>query len=336
MPFSAPVGRRSFLAALTGGALLALAPRARADGAFVPFAPRVRTSTRDARGVTLWLELDKAPFPAPNAGYKDRTVIVFVPHHFRCGHGDAVSMLVHFHGHSTTADKALVSHELREQLFDSKQNAILVVPQGPVNASDSSCGKLESPLGFARMLDETLEVLATPDAREALARTAIPRGAHPGTVCISAHSGGYHAAACALKHGGIEVNEAFLFDALYNEADVFRDWVVAGKGRPAHARHKLVSYFTDGGTTAALTRQLFGELEKAGVKCALEAKEGTLTREEITRAEAVAIKTALWHNNVTHELNGLRDCLYASGMTRKLRSAWFDHKSDSRVLERRR
>jgi len=328
--------RRTFLGALVGGALVVMNRRASADGAFVPFSPRVRTSARDARGVTLWLELDKAPFPAPNAGYKDRTVIVFVPHHFRCGRGDSVSMLVHFHGHGTTADKALVSHELREQLFDSKQNAILVVPQGPVNSADSSCGKLEQPLGLARMLDELLEVMATPDAREALARTAIPRGAHVGTVCISAHSGGYHAAAMCVKHGGVEINEVFLFDALYNEADVFKAWVIAGKGRPSHTRHKLVSYFTEGGTTSALTKQLFADLEKAGVSCAIEQKEGSLSREEITRAEAVAIRTALWHSNVTHELNGLRDCLYASGMTRKLRSAWFDHKSEARPLERRR
>lgn len=333
---STSVGRRTFLAVLAGGALAIASRDARADGAPVPFSPRVRSTSRDARGTTLWLELEHAPFPAPNAGYKDRTVIVFVPHHFRCGRGESVSMLVHFHGHSTTADKALLSHELREQLFDSKQNAILVVPQGPVNSSDSSCGKLEAPLGLARMLDEALVVLATPDGRAALGSAAVPRGAHVGTVCLSAHSGGYHAAAACLKAGGVEVNEVYLFDALYNEADVFKAWVVAGKGRPAHTRHKLVSYFTEGGTTSALTRQLFADLAKAGVRCAIETTEGSLSREEITRAEAVSIRTALWHNNVTHELNGLRDCLYASGMTRRLRSAWFDHKADARPLERRR
>lgn len=328
--------RRSLLAALAGGAIFALSRTSLADGAPVPFSPRVRTTSRDARGTTLWLELEHAPFPAPNAGYKDRTVIVFVPHHFRCGRSDAVSMLVHFHGHSSTADRAMVSHELREQFFDSKQNGILVVPQGPVNSSDSSCGKLESPLGLARMLDEALAVLANPDARSTLGSAAIPRGARIGTTCLSAHSGGYHAAAACLKQGGVEINEVYLFDALYNESEIFKAWVIAGKGRPAHTRHKLVSYFTEGGTTSALTRQLFAELDKAGVHTAIEAKEGSLSREEITRAEAVAIRTALWHNNVTHELNGLRDCLYASGMTRRLRSAWFDHKSDARPLERRR
>ena len=49
------------------------------------------------------------------------------------------------------------------------------------------------------------------------------------------------------------------------------------------ARHKLVSYYTEG-TTAAVTHALFAELGQAGVACANEDVEGTLSREEITAA----------------------------------------------------
>jgi hypothetical protein len=154
-------------------------------------------------------------------------------------------------------------------------------------------------------------------------------------VCVSAHSGGYHAAACAVRDAGPKVHEVFLFDALYAETDVFRDWVIAGRGKPMSSRHKLVSYFT-AGTTEMNTRRLFGELEQAGVACVHESVEGTLSRGELTRAEAVSIRTQLTHGTVTRELNSLRDCLYASALRRRLRSSWFDTKQGARPLERRR
>ena len=96
-----------------------------------------------------------------------------------------------------------------------------------VNAADSSCGKLEAPGGFARMITEALAALTDRVVQAACGRAAIPDDATPGRVCVSAHSGGWHAAARALEHGGIPVRETYLFDALYAESDVFRDWVIA-------------------------------------------------------------------------------------------------------------
>jgi hypothetical protein len=261
---------------------------------------------------------------------------VFVPRHYRFDAGEGVSSLVHFHGHNTNVDRAVVAHELREQLLDSKQNAILVMPQLAHGSSDSACGKLESSGGFARMLREALATLATSQARAALGPTAIPAGVALGTTCISAHSGGYHATACSLRAGGVEIREVYLFDALYADFDVFRDWAVAGKGKPLHERHKLVTYFTEGGTTAWLSRSLLAQLERAGVHVAREVVEGSLTREELVRAEAVGVRTGLAHTEVTYETNALRDCLYASSLTRRLRTAWFDHKDEARGIERRR
>jgi hypothetical protein len=297
----------------------------------------VRVVATDPRGVTLAMELDHAPFPAPSAAYQDRTVFAFVPVHHRVGRDNRVSAVVHFHGHNTTAERALAAHELREQLFESKQNAILLVPQGPVLAADSSCGKLESPGGLSRMLSEALATLRVPEAAQALGTSvALGPGARVGTVCLSAHSGGYHAAASCLKHGGVEVNEVYLFDALYAEHDVFRDWVLSGSGRGLRHRHKLVSYYGAGASTESESQRLLGELERTGVRCAFEKVEGTLSREELTESDAVFVRTSLTHNGVTHELNALRDCLYASGLTRRLRTAWFERKEGARVLERSR
>jgi hypothetical protein len=171
--------------------------------------------------------------------------------------------------------------------------------------------------------------------RTAAGPAALAPDSEVGRVCVSAHSGGYHGAACALRSGGVTVHEAYLFDALYADVEIFREWVIAGHGKPMALRHKLVSYFT-AGRTEANTRALFADLERSGVVCAHEQVEGTLSRQELTRAEAVSIRTSLAHGAVTSELNSMRDCLYASALRRNLHSSWFEAKHGARPLERRR
>jgi hypothetical protein len=323
--------RRSFLGALVAAPLLlaAGARSARAQGV-----SRLKSIERDARGTTLYLGLDHAPFAG--GGYHDDTVVVFVPSHYRfMGDDEGVGVLAHMHGHNTTAERAMVAHQLREQLADSKQNALLVVPQLAVMAADSSCGRLEAPGGLVRLLGEAIATAAR-EGRSTLGDTAYPARAPLGTVCVSAHSGGYHAAACALRAGGVDVRETYLFDALYAEADAFRDWVVARHGEPLHRRHKLVSYFTVGAATEANDRLLRAELERAGVGCAEELQEGELSRHDLSHAEAVFVRSGEWHSNVSWETNALRDCLYASALPRHLASTWFARKTGARPIERRR
>jgi hypothetical protein len=340
-----PIPRRALLslAASLGCSVIARSAHADVlDGPPVVAAPvppkvssRVTRSSADEHGVTLMLELEHAPFPAPGSWHRDPTVLVFVPRHHRPAPDGTIHFVVHFHGHNSSAERATVAHQLREQLHDSKQNAILVVPELAVMAPDSSAGKLEAPGAFGRLLDDVLATLQSREARAALGVTAPGAASRPGRVCVSAHSGGYHPAACAVRVGGVPVHEVYLFDALYADADVFRDWVIAGRGKPMGSRHKLVSYYT-AGTTEANTRRVFADLEQAGVRIAREVVEGTLSREDLTHAEAVSIRTSLNHGTVTSELNSLRDCLYASALRRRLRTSWFDAKQGARPLERRR
>src|SRR5579859_3697041 len=199
--------RRTFLTALAAAPILSLARPSQAgdlEGSsgsprMGPSVGRLKSIVRDSLGTTLWLALDHAPFAG--GGYRDDTVIVFVPSHFRFQDEEGVATLVHMHGHTTTAERAMVAHQLREQVADSKQNALLVVPQLAVMAADSSCGRLESPGGLQRLLQELVPTTAH-EARATLGDTAFPRDASLGTTCISAHSGGYHAAACCLRSGG--------------------------------------------------------------------------------------------------------------------------------------
>jgi|CZKU01.1.fsa_nt_gi hypothetical protein len=326
--------RRSFLATLAAAPLAVLVSSALFSAvARAQSATRLKSVLRDPRGTTLWLSLDHAPFAG--GGYRDDTVIVFVPAHYRFEPEEGVATLVHMHGHSTTAERAMEAHQLREQVVDSKQNAVLVVPQLAVMAADSSCGHLETPGGLVNLLQEVVATTAH-EAHATLGDTAFPYNANLGTVCISAHSGGYHAAACSLRTGGIDVRETYLFDALYAEADTFRDWVTARHGESPHRRHKLVSFFTEGGTTEANDHMLRTQLEKAGVLCQEELQEGEMSRHELSHAEAVFVRSGLWHSQVTWETNALRDCLFASVLPRHVASSWFARKSGARPIERRR
>src|SRR5262249_32413161 len=142
------ISRRALLAALPA---LTLVRPARAQ-----LASRVVKMQSDGRGVTATLELANAPFPTSSTSYQDPSVLAFIPHHHRVARDGTVALVVHFHGHRTTAERAIVAHELREQLHDSKQNAILLVPQLAVMAPDSSCGRIEAQNGFARMVDDAL------------------------------------------------------------------------------------------------------------------------------------------------------------------------------------
>jgi hypothetical protein len=333
------MNRRVFLAglgSLAGASCLAFARPGRAQSLRDdPRARRLRSVARDPSGTTLVLALDHAPFPSAGAGYRDDSVVVFVPAHLRFRPEEGVSALVHFHGHNSTAERAVVAHALREQLADSRQNAILVVPQLDVLAADSSCGKLEAPSGLARLLGEALSVVARV-GRDAVSDAFWPPEATLGTVCRSAHSGGYHAAAACLRGGGVDVRETYLFDALYTELDTFRDWVLARRGGALHGRHKLVSYFTESGTTEAQNGSLRAELERAGVCCEYEAREGELSRRDLSHADAVFVRTGLFHSNVPWETNALRDCLYASALPRHLPTSWFARKTGARPIDKRR
>jgi len=288
---------------------------------------------QDELGTTLVLGLPEAPFAG--AGYGDDTVIVFVPARYRYRAEEGISALVHFHGHNSSAPRAIVAHALREQLVESRQNAILVVPQLALLAPDSSCGRLASPRGFARLLGSALANAARA-GRKTLGDSRFPERAELGRVCLSAHSGGYHAAACSLREGGVDVSETYLFDALYAEREVFRDWVLARRGDPAVSRHKLVSYFTAGAPTEPVNHGLRADLERNGVLVAEEMREGELSRRELSHAGAVFVRTGLAHSSVTWETNALRDVLYASMLPRHLGSNWFESRDGARPIERRR
>ena len=298
---------------------------------------RVVNVSRGKTGTTLKLELAKGPYPCRGGKWKDPTTYVFVPHHFRAM-GDRIDTVLHFHGHGSEAFDSMKRHQLREQLVDSRQNAILVVPQGPIRAKSSSFGKLDSNRGLINFLTDLRATLQRRKARRALKKARIGRSTRIGVLCLSAHSGGYRAAARCATVGGYNVNEIYLFDSLYGEVAAFRDWIAARRRtNKSRKRHKLISYYA-GGKVATENKKLMASLEKLNISYLhdVEGKRaGTLTRKQLTRARAVFIRSRLSHGGVTHDLNNLRDCLFASCLKRRLNSNWFKNKNKARTLEPR-
>jgi hypothetical protein len=306
---------------------------ARAERAAPQKKGKLQSVSSSKIGVTLTFHLKNAPFPK-GSKYDDPSVIVFVPAYFRLPKARKVDVLVHFHGHNTTAKKAMVKHRLREQMHDSKQNAILVMPQGPVNAADSSGGKLDHKGGLSRMLSELLREIGKPAAGKALKKSSLAGVKAVRHLILSAHSGGYRVASSCLRRGGINVNETFLFDALYGQVPAFRRWVVARKGKKGRQRHKLISQYA-GGKVKKNNLDLLEQLKKRGVPVLHEKKPGQLTRAELTKGTAIFMGSPLAHGEVTFRHNGLRDCLYASGFRRHKKSDWFKNKNKKRKIDKR-
>jgi hypothetical protein len=356
MSASAKLGRRAALALLGSLAAALVVGPARAQDkqeGEEEKSGKLASTKRDAHGATLTFTLEHAPFPAQGTTYDDASVIVFVPRHYRLPPSGRVDAVIHFHGHNTTAREALDHHRLREQMVDSRQNALLIVPQGPVRAADSSGGKLEEQDGLAKMLTELLAELTTAEVSRGLGAQSLARATGFRRVCISAHSGGYHVTAACLDRGGVPVNEVYLFDALYGDSDTFRAWLAKpadppkkkkSRGRrasrhaqpaPVRASHKkLISYYATA-TVRANNFALMDKLRADGIDVLHEQKPGELSRAELTKGAAIFIASPLDHGSVTYRRNDLRDCLYASALRRRLKSDWFAHKSGDRPIDKR-
>ena len=220
--------RRTFLAALASAPLLSFA-RVGA-GAQAVAAPRVEPRPRCARDDARRSASTTRRSPRPAPGTATTRSIVFVPAHYRWREPRRASPRSCT---STGTTRPPSGRWSRTSFASSSPTAsrtpILVVPQLAVMSADSSCGKLEAPGGLAATARRGRRDGRARGARrrsgdtafpaDAPARHGLPRRPTPAATTP-------RRAACAA--GGVDVRETYLFDALYADVDVFRDWVVAG------------------------------------------------------------------------------------------------------------
>jgi hypothetical protein len=196
-------------------------------------------------GETAFVPMKSAPYPHPSRDkgfvynkvtiprephYTDSTVGLFIPHGYR--RTPEVNALVYLHGWSNTVRKAIAEYKLREQIAASGQNIILIFPEGPRDATDSGCGKLEDKDGLKHLVEESL---ATLHAAGKIGHEKL------GHVLIAGHSGAYRGLACCVDHGGLdaELTDVCLLDSSYGNLDMFVNWV------QKHPKGRFFSIFTD-------------------------------------------------------------------------------------------
>lgn len=271
-----------------------------------PVRPGLQRVEHSPIGVTLWFHLENAPFPCAGLPWRDPSTAVFVPKYFRAG--ARIGLLTHFHGHDGRIGVKMVEHQLRDQVFEAKRNLLLVMPQGPVLAPDSSGGKLELPGGFAKFQAELLGLLRQPETRRHLGASAVGAKAQWGRVALSAHSGGYRVVASILAQGGATVDEVYLFDALYGDVAKFRRWLSTGSSGSGRI---LRSWFT-AGAPLKLNQILVQRLAEDGATALVEDPEGSLLWRAFCTARRIFVHTALKHGQVPWGFNALRDALRCS------------------------
>jgi hypothetical protein len=294
---------------LLGGALLASAARAET------WSQRYADS-----GELILTQMVTAPFPHPKRAeghkyhdklftakehYSDNTVALFIPKGFR--ETGKIDFVVHFHGWGNHVEGVFKRYLLAEQLVESKRNAVLVVPQGPYDASDSFGGKLEDPDGFKRFMDE---VIATLRQQSALKQKDFTLG----NIIISGHSGGYGVMSGIVNCGGLSshIKEVWLWDALYAGTDKFLAWFDKEHGR-------LLDIYTEHGGTKEETEALMATLKQRGTPF-YAAKESEVKPADLQACQPIFIFTDLVHNDVLDKHRTFRLFLETSCL--KLRADW--------------
>ena len=161
---------------------------------------------------------------------------------------------------------------------------MLILPEGSLNAPDSSGGKLEEPGGFARFMAE---------AMAALKANGVSGDARLGRVILSGHSGAYRVISAIVQSGGLPeaVRELYLFDALYGQTDRFQRWFESAPDR------RLVVIYADTGGTLEETKKFIATMG-ARKTAPLITEEPAVSDPQLRTNRLVILHSSKGHNEV--------------------------------------
>ena len=217
------------------------------------------------------------------ANYSDSSVGILIPPFYE--QKDAVDLAIHFHGHMNNVAKQIEQFNLRHQLNDSHRNIILLLPQGPKNARDSGCGKMEDPNGLKNLIAEAVDFLF---------ESGKIKTKQIGNVILSGHSGAYRPLAYCLDVGGMDSNisEVYLMDASYANLESYSNWAARSGGR-------FISIFTS--HLAGENVKIMRNIQQMGVKDYPILLDEDVTTETLKKNRIIFIHTALGHNELMFE-----------------------------------
>lgn len=249
-------------------------------------------------GQILRLELNNSPFPHEDRanGYKykddiysaadhysDSTTLVFIPEYF--DPSGATDIVVYFHGWNNNVDSMIEQFDLVRQFYESRINAILVMPEGPKNAPDSFGGKLEEKNMFFIFISEIFDNL----------NSELDIDIRPGKITLSGHSGAYRIMSYILMRGGLNdsIEKVILFDALYADTEKYAYWL-------DHYNGKFIDIYTPHGGTKRESENLMECLTAWDIPY-IYVIEDELTDEVLNENRIVFIASQLSHNEVIYK-----------------------------------
>lgn len=240
---SAPAITSGTLTVTTGDQSLSIDLAAVVGDADIPSAS---TWESDDWGSCTTLDLPSAPFPYGSASYTDSSVKICVP----TGLSDRgnLGVVTHFHGFNATIDEVDAYQQIHPQVALSGRDAILILPQGPVEASDGDFGRLDTANGLSNLVRDAISVLY---------RDGVVSRPFVGPVALTSHSGGYNVTANAIEVGGLPITAVHLFDSVYGDESTFANYAEGGG--------TLRSSYTSGGGTDDNNLYLATTLRNAGV-----------------------------------------------------------------------
>jgi hypothetical protein len=201
---------------------------------------------------------EHSPFPTEDsseAAFNDNSVFIFIP----AGYikKDFFDLIVEHHGHGaiiTPHNEIKLSYpeKIRQcyQLFESRKNAILVMPQAAYNKASGAAGKFAEPSGFERFLSELTLFLKNDNV--------IFSDADIRQIHISSFSGGYNITAMDITQNSPELVQKIksinLWDSFYGQEEIYFDWVLNNE-------RNFFSTYTPTGGTVSLNRLLADSLK---------------------------------------------------------------------------
>jgi len=214
-------------------------------------------------GYGKWIvaRFECTPFPDTtfaDSGLADNSVYIFVPAGYQAE--KEIHLIIDHHGHGAIIDPDNNEkpsypeiHRQSYQLFESRKNAILVMPQAARNRASSSAGRFAQYGIFAAFVKEICTFLKS--------ESVVPDSAELGQIHINSFSGGYLITAMDISANPLDfishIRSVHLWDSYYGMRDIYYDWVLKHRGM-------LFNTYTPGGGTRLLSQQMADSLEKIG------------------------------------------------------------------------
>ncbi len=213
--------------------------------------------------------------------YSDSSVLLVIPRHLNLT--GRIDLIFWFHGWHNNIDSAADFYGLSRQMIASERNAILVLAETAKNAPDSYGGKLERPGVFRSLVNDVMYTLKK--------NRIVPDNTGPGNILLAGHSGAFRVIAYILKNGEMQVQEVYLFDALYSQVDKFMQWLADNQ------QHHFIHWFTNqGGGTDEMSDSMMLQLKTQHMNYKLT--EETQINQDILRSNRILFVHSTREHNV--------------------------------------